>query len=48
VDVAGFGQRHMGSLVIGNVECSESATGKCEIGSNSLLSKIVVIFDLWL
>jgi hypothetical protein len=39
VDVAGFGQRHMGSLVIGIVGSSKSATGECVIGSNCLLSK---------
>jgi hypothetical protein len=48
VDVAGFGQRHMESLVIGNVESSESATDECEIGSDSLLSASVVICELWL
>ena len=45
MDLAGFGQRHMESLVIGNVKSSESATGECEIGSDNLLSTIVVIFD---
>jgi len=48
VDLAGFRQRHMESLVIGNIESSDFATGECEIGSDSLLCTIVVVFDLWL
>ena len=44
MDVADFGQSHVGSLVIGNVESSESATGGSEIGSDSLLSTVVVMF----
>ena len=48
MDLTGFGQHHMESLVFGNDESSESATGECEIGSDSWLPAVVVIFDLWL
>jgi len=47
MDVVDFGQCHMESLVIGNLESSGSATGGCEIGSDSLLSTVVVILVVY-
>jgi hypothetical protein len=45
-DGAGLEQPRTECSVIGNAESSDSATGDCEIGSNSLLPTAVVILDL--